>query len=117
MAAPQRGWLSLVVVVAFAIAVSRASGESHALDLSVADIERALTIARGVPAERAAFHAPYIMQLKNAFVPALEIITEFRRVVRVAEDHILRGDRMFAFSARLAQDAVSPWNDRVSVLA
>ncbi len=89
----------------------------RATDLSVAEIERALTIARGLAADRAAFHAPYLIQLKKPFVPAIEIVTEFRRVVMIADDHILRGDRMFAFSARLAQDAVAPWKDRVSVIA
>jgi hypothetical protein len=86
------------------------------LQLTTADIERALVIARGRDGERARFHAPYIQNLNHSTVQSVEIISEFRRVVLLAEDHILRGDRGFAYSPRLAEDGVKPWKGRVSVL-
>jgi hypothetical protein len=85
--------------------------------LSNDDIDRALVIARERERERAAFHAPYIHQLDTPTVQSIEVITEFRRVVLLAEDKILRGDRAFAYSSRAAAEAVKPWNNRVSVLA
>jgi hypothetical protein len=91
----------------------------HAINLAVttADIDRALVIARGRDAERARFHAPYIVTLKDPTVQSIEIITEFRRIVLLAEDHILKGDRGFAYSTRIAQAGAATWKNRVSVVA
>ena len=87
------------------------------LDLTSQDIERALAIARGSEVERAAFHAPYIRALKDPVVERVEVVSEYRRVVLTAEDRARKGDRIFGYSALLAQKAVAPWNRRVSVVA
>jgi hypothetical protein len=87
------------------------------LQLTPSDIDRALTNARQRESERARFHAPYVTTFSGPFVERIEIVTEFRRVVLLAEDHILKGDRGFAYSTRLAQEAVRPWNRRVSLIA
>ncbi|HYU80955.1 MAG TPA: hypothetical protein VEK56_18345 [Vicinamibacterales bacterium] len=100
-----------------AAVAARASVGAINLTLTPADVDRALTIARASDAERARFHAPYISSSSNPIVERVEIVTELRRLVLVAEDHIRRGDRMFAYSVRLAQDGVSPWKGRVSVVA
>jgi hypothetical protein len=86
------------------------------LQLTTADIDRALVIARGRDGERARFHAPYIQNLNTAAVQTVEVVSEFRRVVLLAEEHILRGDRGFAYSTRMAEDAVRSWKGRVSVV-
>jgi hypothetical protein len=101
-------------VVLFACAAPSAAMD---LQLTTADVDRALIIARGTERERERFHAPYIQQLDSPTVESIEIISEFRRVVLVAEEHILRGDRAFAYSSRLAADAVKPWSNRVGILA
>ena len=87
------------------------------LELSPSDIERAISIARDQDRVRERFHAPYITPINDPFVEWLEIVTEFRRHVIVAEDRINKGDRAFAYSARLVGDAASMWKNRVSVKA
>jgi hypothetical protein len=85
------------------------------LALTTQDIERAIVIGRDREAVRERFHAPYIHTVNHAFVHSLEIISEFRRVVLLAEDQISKGNRAFAYSARLAEDALKPWRNRVAV--
>ena len=87
------------------------------LSISTADVERALTIARDRDPVRERFHAPYITTVDDPFVERLEIVSEYRRVVMLAEDRIRKGDRAFAYSSRLAIIALEPWRNRVSVLA
>jgi hypothetical protein len=87
------------------------------IDLALAEIDRALTIARSPEAERARFHASYIHAVNTAFVERAEIISEFRRVVLMAEDQIARGDRFFAYSTTRANDALQVFRRRVSVRA
>ena len=86
-------------------------------DLAPEQIESALSIARGMEAARAAFHAPYIRALNEPLVERVEVVSEFRRVVLMAEERAQKGDRMFGYSASQAQKALGPWNRRVSVIA
>jgi hypothetical protein len=60
--------------------------------------------------DRAPIHAPYITTLDSEFLERVEIVTEFRRIVLLAEDHILKGDHAFAYSSRIAGEAARPWN-------
>ena len=87
------------------------------LNVSALDIERALVIARDRDPDRARFHARYTIPFTNAFVERVELVTEFRRVVLLAEEHIRQGNRGFAYSVRIAQDALQPWTRHVSVIA
>lgn len=91
----------------------------RALDLDVTpqDIERGLAIARSTERERASFHGPYVQQVNTPFVEKVEVISEYRRVVLIAEERILKGERMFAYSTTLAQQALQPWKTRVSIVA
>lgn len=102
-----------------AVALVTAIAPVRAINLSIttADIERALTIARDQDRARERFHVPYIVKVNDPFVEQLEIISEFRRVVLLAEDRVRKGDRAFAYSARLAANALEPWQNRVSVIA
>lgn len=86
------------------------------LDLSPQDIEAALAIARSSEPERARFHAAYIQRLDTPFVEQAEIISQFRRVVLIAEERQRRGDRLFAYSATQAGAAVQVWTQRVALL-
>jgi hypothetical protein len=81
------------------------------------DVERALAIARGTEAERARFHRAYVRDLDAPFVERVEVVSEFRRVVIIAEERVRKGDRLFAYSVTQAQKAVEPWKRRVGVVA
>jgi hypothetical protein len=87
------------------------------LDVSASDIDRALVIARERERERAPFHAPYITTLDSEFLERVEIVTEFRRIVLLAEEQIRKGDHAFAYSSRIAGEAARPWKQRLSVIA
>lgn len=87
------------------------------VDISLADIERALTIARSRDAERAQFHARYIKAGESAFIERAEIISEFRRVVLMAEEQLARGDRFFAYSTTRANEALHVFRQRISIRA
>jgi hypothetical protein len=91
--------------------------EALDLDVTIQDMERGLAIARAADNERATFHAPYIHKVDAPFVESIEVVSEYRRVVLVGEDHIRKGDRLFAYSTTLTQKAVSPWKSRVSIVA
>ena len=85
--------------------------------MSGSDIERAQTLSRGRQSERQQFHARYIIDLRNPVVTQIEIVTEFRRLVTISEDHILRGDWMFTRSVRAAQEALAPARGRITLKA
>jgi hypothetical protein len=87
------------------------------LDITHADIERALIIARSSDSERARFHARYIQRIDTPSVDRVEVISEFRRVVLMAEEHAARGDRFFAYSTTRAHDALQVFRRRVSIRA
>ena len=87
------------------------------LDVTPADLERALAIARSSERERAAFHAPYIQTINTPAVETVEIVSEYRRVVLIAEDRARKGDRAFTYSVSDAQKAIGPWHHRVAFRA
>ena len=87
------------------------------LDLTREDVERALTIARATAGERERFHAPYIKTIDTAAVERVEVVSEYRRVVLLAEEHAVRGDRQFAYSTTRALQALAVWKGRVSIVA
>lgn len=106
-------YLQILCLVLVIVAPVRAIN----LNVSAVDVERALLLGRERDAARARFHAPYLVSLNDPFIQSLEVVTEFRRLVLVVEEHIAKGDRNFAYSARQVQDAVAPWKGRVAVLA
>ncbi|MGQ0736042.1 MAG: hypothetical protein ACT4QD_20610 [Acidobacteriota bacterium] len=87
------------------------------LDVTAQDVEQALTIARSSEAERARFHQPYVRRVNLPLVESIEVVSEYRRVVLLAEERVIRGDRLFGYSVRLAQEAAAPWKRRLSVVA
>jgi hypothetical protein len=87
------------------------------LDVDAAKIDAALEIARSPETERAAFHKPYVFATSAPIVESIEIITEFRRLVKIAEARIADGDRFFARNTLAAQEAIRPFQHHVSVLA
>jgi hypothetical protein len=81
------------------------------------DMERALAIARARDAERQQFHSRYVINLSDPAVTQLEVITEFRRLVIIAEDHVLRGDWMFTRGLRAAEQALAPSRGMLTIRA
>jgi hypothetical protein len=104
-------------MVAMSCAAWAASAPALQLSLDRDLIERALQVARGSDEARARFHDLYIVHLQDPLVEQIEIVSEFRRVVLIAEDHLRAGDWMFARSAARADAALAPWRGVVTLIA
>lgn len=87
------------------------------LSMSSSEIERAQQVARSRDSEREQFHRRYLFDLHDATITQIEVITEFRRLVLVTEEHIFRGDWMFSRSARSAEQALAPSRGIVTIRA
>jgi hypothetical protein len=87
------------------------------LDVTTGRIQAALSMARGREPARAAFHKPYIFSTGSPIVDNIEVITEFRRLVKIAEAQIADGNPFFAQNTAAAQEALRPFRNRVSVVA
>jgi hypothetical protein len=93
-------------------------------ELTVKDIERATELARWphTDAERAQFHQRYTVPVKGPVVEyfaieKIEIITPFRRLELIAEEHARLNDLFARGGVGDAQEALRPWRDRVSIVA
>ena len=107
-----RTWVTTVAVV-----LSAAASGAMKIDLGPGDVGRALEIARSRESDRAKFHAAYIQKVDAPFVESVELVTEFRRVVLLAEERAAKGDRLFGYSITSASDALNVWRRRLSVIA
>jgi hypothetical protein len=87
------------------------------LSMSSTDIERAQTLARARESERQQFHHRYVIDLPGSTVTQIEVTTEFRRLVMIAEEHVLRGDWMFTRSVRAGQEAIAPMRGLITIRA
>ena len=87
------------------------------LSMTGTETERALALARARDSERQQFHRRYIVDLPGPIVSQIEVVTEFRRLVIVAEEHVLRGDWMFTRSVRAAGEALAPTRGKVTLKA
>jgi hypothetical protein len=101
--------------LAAALAVTGVGMAGIELELTRADIERAVKLARGNEAQRAQFHAAYQIPVADAFVERLEVITEFRRMALIAEERLAAGEWAFGIVPRSAEDALRPWKRKVSI--
>lgn len=84
------------------------------------DVARALNIANAGDAQRASFHAPYIMNVADAAIEQLEVITEFRRFVLAAEEETKKGNWMLSRGGydpkgRSLKDILRPTAGQVSI--
>lgn len=87
------------------------------LSMSSTDIERAQALARARDSERQQFHHRYLIDLPGPTVTQIEVTTEFRRLVMMAEEHVLRGDWMFTRSVRAGQEAIAPMRGLITIKA
>jgi len=101
--------MRLLVAVAFgSLLISPMSGT---------DIERAQSLSRARESERQQFHRRYVIDLPHPVVTQIEVTTEFRRLVLIAEEHVLRGDFMFTRSLRAAEAALAPTRGLITIRA
>src|SRR5215471_17551052 len=87
------------------------------VSMSGNDMERALAVARAREAERQQFHKQYVFKLTDPAVTEIEVITEFRRLVIIAEDHVFRGDWMFTRGLRAAEQALGSSRGMLTIRA
>jgi hypothetical protein len=87
------------------------------LSMSGTETERALALARARDSERQQFHRPYVIDLPGPVVSQIEVVTEFRRLVIIAEEHVLRGDWMFTRSVRAAGEALASTRGKITLKA
>ena len=78
-------------------------------------VEFALRVARGSTAERVAFHAGYRSVAVDPGIDRVEVITELRRLVLLAETRAGTGEAWR--DAREAADALEPYRGRLTVEA
>ena len=81
------------------------------------DIERALKLAQARDDTRAQFHAPYIVNVNDATLERVEVITEFRRYVLTTEEQLRMGRWLFAQGIKDAQGILRPWRGRLSLVS
>jgi hypothetical protein len=82
-----------------------------------AEMERALSLSRARDGERQQFHRRYLFDLPGPVVTQIEVVTPFRRLVLIGEDHVARGDSMFTRGLREAEAAIKPMRDLVTIRA
>ncbi len=94
------------------------------LSLSRADVERAVSLARWphTDAERAHFHDPYFvftatdgLGQARTMVVEVEVVTEFRRVELLAEEHERLNDNFGRGGTDGVFQALRPWRGKVAV--
>ncbi len=87
------------------------------VSMNANDIERAMAVARSRDQERQQFHSHYVFTLPDPAVTQIEVVTDFRRLEQIAEDHVLRGDWMFTRGVRAGEDALAPTRGTVTIRA
>ena len=89
------------------------------LEITPADVDRALAIGRKPETETASFHVPYIrpfeMTVDGVTVRQVEVITPFRRLVQFGEQRRRLGDHVV--SRADADEILTPWRTRLSIVA
>jgi hypothetical protein len=110
------------VLVAAAWLLAPASTAAIDEVLTESDMAYALSIANGSEASRAVFHAPYHIDISDPTIEAVEVITEFRRLVLAAERELEAGNWMigrggFDPKGRTLKDILRPLVGQVSIRA
>jgi hypothetical protein len=114
--------LSLPVGVLFAVLAQAGIGAIN-VRLGPEDIQRATDLARfpHTDADRARFHKRYIVAVNGRVVEYfavenIEVITPFRRMELIAEEHARVNDLFARGGLRDAEEALRPWRDKVSIV-
>ena len=86
-----------------------------ALPGAQAVVELGLRVARGSAADRAVFHAGYVSVAGDPAIDGVEVVTELRRVVLLAEAYLAAGEPLP--EADQIAEALRPFQDRLTVIA
>ena len=106
-----------VVVRVGALLMLSVQVDALKIAITSADVDRAMVSARSREADRERFHGPYIQVVNTPFIERVEVVSELRRVVLLAEERAARGDRFFGYSVTRATDALQVWRRRVAIVA
>jgi hypothetical protein len=113
--------IARLAIIAALAAASRAPALT--LHLTPADMQRALTLARWPTPdrERARFHQRYLFAVNGPTVDyftvrTVEVITEFRRLELIAEEHARINDTFGRAGLGEAEEALRPWRGRLSIV-
>jgi hypothetical protein len=111
------------VGILFAV-LGRAGIDAINVQLKSEDIQRATELARWphTDAERAQFHKRYTIAVDGPLVQyfaveKIEIITPFRRMELIAEEHARINDLFARGGLHDAEEALQPFRDRLSIVA
>ena len=114
--------LSLPIGMLFALLAPAGLGAIN-VRLGLEDIQRATDLARfpHTDAERAQFHKRYMVAVNSPVVEYfavenIEVITPFRRMELIAEEHARVNDLFARGGLRDAEEALRPWRDQVSIV-
>jgi hypothetical protein len=119
----RRSCLQIVRVVIVALLAGSAQAAAVNLRLTPDDIQRALTLARWPTsdAERLRFHERYVLTVNSPTieyfaVQKVEVITEFRRLELIAEEHARINDTFGRGGLRDVEAALAPWRGLVTIV-
>jgi hypothetical protein len=104
--------MRLIVAAALALAAM----DALEVQITEADLKRAIALARGDSRALEAFHRPYVIPVTRGDLQTIEVVTELRRAVLSAAGGSRVGEPEAAVVRRL-QQALAPHRGRVSVVA
>jgi hypothetical protein len=109
--------------IALLLVLATASPQALVKEMRTADLERALVLARWPTsdAERARFHGRYIFPINGPTieyfaVQKVELVTEFRHLELVAEEHARINDMFGRGGMKDVEDALKPFQGRLTVI-
>jgi len=120
-------WLPSLALGLLAAAALSARADLHALNLSLSrsDMKRALALARWphTDTERVRFHDQYLTVVDTHLSPLsmtpaviqVEVVTEFRRLELIAEEHERAGDWFGRAGLDEVEAALKPWRGLVAI--
>jgi hypothetical protein len=115
-----RLWVPVGILVAM---LGQAGVNAIDVQLTPEDIQRATELARfpHTDAERAQFHKRYTIAVNGPLVEyfsveTIEVITPYRRMELIAEEHARLNDLFARGGLHDAEEALRPWRDQVSIV-
>jgi hypothetical protein len=115
--------LRILFLVLFLLIVAPTCTRALVKDMRQADLERALVLARWPTsdAERARFHERYLFPINGPTieyfaVQKVELITEFRRLELIAEEHARINDMFGRGGLQDVEAALKPFRGRMTVV-
>ena len=116
----KRFWLFFGILLAV---LGQARANAIDVQLTTEDIQRATDLARWphTDAERAQFHKRYTVIVNSPVtgyfaVEKIEVITPFRRLELIAEEHARVNDLFARGGLRDAEEALRPWREKLSIM-